>query len=101
MTDSDGSPVYSVAYAKVTSINYSIGRDPMWRSPTGPARVAHAVNGGVLDALGIVVDRHWISLGTTTSDQFIVFRVSDGQVRQVLLALEERTGLTTQRVIER
>ena len=102
MTDSDGSPVYSVAYAKVTSINYSIGRDPMWRSPTGPARVAHPVNGGgVLDALGIVVDRHWISLGTTTTDRFIVFRVSDGQASQVLSALEERTGLTTQRIIER
>jgi serine/threonine protein kinase len=101
MTDSDGSPVYSVAYGKVTSINYSIGRDPMWRSPTGPARVAHAVNGGVLDSLGIVVDRHWISLGTTTTDRFIVFRVSYGQVSQVLSALEERTGLTTQRIIER
>jgi len=73
----------------------------MWRSPTGPARVAHAVNGGVLDALGIVVDRHWISLGTNTTDRFIVLRVSDGQASQVLSALEDRTGLTTQRVIER
>ena len=101
MTDSDGKPVYSVTFGSVTSINYSSGRDPMWRSPTGPARVAHAVNGGVLDALGIVVDRHWISLGTNTTDRFIVLRVSDGQVGQVLSALEERTGLTAQRVIER
>jgi serine/threonine-protein kinase len=101
MTDSDGKPVYSVAFGNVTSINYSIGRDPMWRSPAGPARVAHAVNSGVLNALGIVVDRHWISLGTNTPDRFIVFRVNDGQVSQVLSALEERTGLTTQRVTER
>ena len=101
MTDTDGKPVYTVAFGGVTSINYSIGRDPMWRSPTGPARVAHAVNGGVLDALGIVVDRHWISLGTNTTDRFIVLRVSDGQASQVLSALEDRTGLTTQRVIER
>jgi predicted Ser/Thr protein kinase len=98
--DDDRRPLHSVPFERVTSISYSHSRDPMWRSPTGPARVTRT-DGGVLGALGIVVDRHWISLGTNTTDRFVVLRVSDTQVRPVLSALEERTGLTTQRLAER
>jgi hypothetical protein len=97
MTADDGKPVYALPYSSVTSIAYSHSRDPMWSSPIGPALVTHA-DGGVLGALGISVDRNWVSLGTSTTDRFIVFRVSDVQVHKVLSALEQCTGLTTQHI---
>ena len=99
IADDDKKPLHSVPYESVTSINYSNSRDPMWRSPKGPVRVART-NGGVLDTLGIIVDRHWVSLGTSASDRFIVFCVAEAQVHRVLSSLEERTGLVTQRVGE-
>lgn len=99
IADDDRKPLHSVPYESVTSINYSKSRDPMWRSPKGPVRVART-NGGVLDTLGIIVDRHWVSLGTSASDRFIVFCVAEAQVHRVLSSLEERTGLVTQRVGE-
>jgi serine/threonine-protein kinase len=99
ISDDDRKPMHSVPYESVTSINYSNSHDPMWRSPKGPARITRT-NGGVLDALGIIVDRHWISLGTSAPDRFIVLSVAEAQVHHALSALEERTGLITQRVGE-
>lgn len=98
-TDDARRTLRSVPYESVTSISYSRGRDPMWNSPDGPARVARA-GGGVLGKWGIFVERHWISLRTETDDGFVILRVNDEQVRKVLTALEERTGRTAQRVAE-
>jgi hypothetical protein len=79
---------FTVPYGKVLSIHHSRGRDPMWRSPKGPAPVTRSSGG----ALGVFVDRQWISLETNTDARFIVLRVADDAVRKVLAALEERTG---------
>jgi serine/threonine-protein kinase len=98
--DEEKRPLHSVPYAHVTSINYSHGRDPMWRSPDGPALVARA-NGGILRSLGIPITRNWISLATDTSERFVVVSVGDGQVHAVLSALEQRTGLRAQRPVGR
>jgi hypothetical protein len=86
-------PLYSVPYRNVRSVHYSRGRDPMWKSPEGPARLVRA-DGGRLARFGIFVDRHWISLETDTEDKFIVLRVEEGVVRSILAALEEHTGRT-------
>lgn len=83
-------PFYSIPYDSVISISYSRGRDPMWNSPEGPAQVTRS--GGTLGRLGIVVARDWISLRTTTRDQFVAMRFDELLVRRILLALEERTG---------
>jgi hypothetical protein len=74
----------------VTSISYSHGRDPLWNSPQGPTPVARG--GGTLGRLGIVVERNWISLRTSTEDQFVAVRVEKVLEQRVLLALQERTG---------
>jgi hypothetical protein len=87
--------VHSVPYERVRSINYSHSRNPMWRSPVGPALVTHT-NGGILRILHLDVARHWISLETNTSDRFVVLAVSETQVRTVLSALERRIGVTAQ-----
>jgi hypothetical protein len=96
-TGDAGPPLHSVAYDGVTSISHSRGRDPMWSSPDGPSRVVRAGN-GVLGRWGIFVERNWISLRIDGDDEFVVLRVSDEQVENVLTALEKRTGLTADRI---
>jgi serine/threonine-protein kinase len=91
--------LYSVPYESVLSIAYSRGRDPMWKSPQGPAPVARA--GGTLGRMGIFVGREWISMRTNTRHQFVALRFDDVLVKRVLLALEERTGRTPQFIEER
>ena len=83
-------PYYSIPYESVVSITYSRGRDPMWNSPEGPAQVTRG--GGALGRLGIGGARDWISLRTTTKDQFVAMRFDELLIRRILLALEERTG---------
>lgn len=88
--------LHSVPYGGVVSVSYSRGRDPLWNSPDGPAPVAR-MGGG---ALGFIRgERHWIALRTRSN--FVVLRLQDSQVRQVLGALQERTGRTPERVAER
>ena len=72
------------------SISVSKSRDPLWNSPQGPAPVARA--GGTLSRFGIAGRREWISLRTSTDEQFVAMRFDEVIVRRVLLALEERTG---------
>lgn len=87
--------LFAVPYGKVTSIHHSRGRDPMWKSPQGPAPVTRS-SSGVLRKLGLLGDRQWISLETDTDSRFIVLRVDDEAVRTVLAALEARTGRKTE-----
>jgi serine/threonine protein kinase len=84
-------PLYSVPYESVVAIHYSRGREPLWKSPQGPARVTR-FDGGTLGKLGIFVERQWVSLQTDTDDRFVVLRFDDEVVRKALKALEERTG---------
>jgi predicted Ser/Thr protein kinase len=88
--------LHSVPYSGVVSVSYSRGRDPLWNSPEGPAAVAR-MGGGTFGF--IRGERHWIAL--RTKDRFVVLRLQDVQIRQVLGALEERTGRAPERVVER
>jgi hypothetical protein len=71
----------------------------MWNSPKGPAVLARP--GGTLRKLGVSMERHWISLQTSTEPRFVILRVDDGQVMRLLTALEERTGRAPQVVGQR
>ena len=88
--DDPASTLYAIPYNRVMSISYSHGRDPLWNSPQGPVPVARG--GGTLGRLGIVVERNWISLRTSTEDQFVAMRFEKVLEQRVLLALQERTG---------
>jgi serine/threonine-protein kinase len=92
--DDSGDRLRTVAYEDVISIDYSRGPDPMWSSPKGPAVLARP--GGTLRKLGVSLERHWISLQTTTEPRFVILRVDDGEVMRLLSALEERTGRAPQ-----
>ena len=88
--------LHSVPYSGVVSVSYSRGRDPLWNSPEGPAPVAK-MGGGTFGF--IRGERHWIAL--RTKDKFLVLRLQDVQIQQVLGALAERTGRAPERVVER
>jgi hypothetical protein len=80
----------AIPYGRVISIHVSKNRDPLWNSPQGPAPVARA--GGTLSKFGISVSREWITLRTSSDEQFVAMRFDDVILKRVLLALEERTG---------
>jgi serine/threonine protein kinase len=83
-----------VPFDDVRAITYSHGRDPMWNSSGGPTPIVRT-SGRFSRVLGIGGNRHWISL-IRTDRRFVILRVDDSQVGDVLSALEERTGQTPQ-----
>ena len=87
----------AIPYGRVISIYLSKSRDPLWNSPQGPAPVARA--GGTLSKFGIAATREWISLRTSTDEQFVAMRFDEVIIKRVLLALEERTGHTPEVVV--
>jgi hypothetical protein len=68
----------------------------MWQSAQGPARVAR-IRSGVLGELGILQERHWVSL-RTADDRFVILRAGDKLVGAMLTALEERLERKVERV---
>jgi eukaryotic-like serine/threonine-protein kinase len=89
-TSDPSTTLCAIPYRRVISINVSKSRDPLWNSPQGPAPVARA--GGTLSKFGIASIREWISLRTSTDEQFVAMRFDEVIIKRVLLALEERTG---------
>ena len=84
------SALYAVPYDRLASISYSHSKDPLWLSPTGPVTVVRG--GGSFMRLGMRAKRNWISLRTSTGDEFIVMRFENELEQQVRAALEKRTG---------
>ena len=85
-----------VRYDDVSAITYSHGRDPMWSSSGGPTPIARYFRRLLAGRWAFPSRRHWISLMTRTDRRFVILRVTDSQVGDVLSALEERTGHTPQ-----
>jgi hypothetical protein len=89
-TDEMKDPLYSVTYREVVALYYSRGQDPLWNSPRG-AEPAARTGGGFFRKLGVSQERHWITL-RTGPDRFIILRVKDTLVRNIVSALQKRTG---------
>ena len=96
-TSDPSTTLCAIPYGRVISINVSKSRDPLWNSPQGPAPVARA--GGTLSKFGIAAIRDWISLRTSTDEQFVAIRFDEVIIKRVLLALEERTGRKPELVV--
>jgi serine/threonine-protein kinase len=91
----NGRALYAVPVDDVVGVTYSNSRQPLWNSPNGPAE-AMKVEGG---ALGFLKGgRNWFGLQTKSS--LLVLRVDDDLVSRVTAGLQERTGLTLQRLVE-
>jgi eukaryotic-like serine/threonine-protein kinase len=91
----NGKALYAVSIDDVVGVTYSNSRQPLWNSPSGPAE-AMKVDAG---ALGFLKGgRNWF--GLQTKDSLLVLRVDDDLVSRVTSGLQERTGLTLQRLVE-
>jgi hypothetical protein len=96
LVDGAEDPMYSAPYKTIRSVSYSRTAEPMWQSAQGPARVAR-IRSGVLGELGILQERHWVSL-RTADDRFVILRAGDKLVGAMLTALEERLERKVERV---
>jgi hypothetical protein len=93
--DKNGTALYTIPIDSVIGMTYSNSRQPLWNSPSGPAE-AMKVEAG---AFGFLKGgRNWF--GLQTKDSLLVLRVDDEAVRRVTAGLQERTGLTLQRLAE-
>jgi serine/threonine-protein kinase len=91
----DNKLIAALAFDSLAGISYSTARHPQWTSPSGPAELLK-VEGG---AFGIRRSgRNWIALRTSNAVQ--VIRVRDDDIRNVIAALEARTGRRVDRVAE-
>lgn len=93
--EKNGKALYAVPIDDVVGMTYSNSRQPLWNSPSGPAE-AMKVEGGTFGFLK--GGRNWF--GLQTKDSLLVLRVDDELVGRVTAGLQERTGLTLQRLVE-
>ena len=87
--------IRGIRYERVMSISYSRGHNPMWASPAGPALVARAPY-DALRLMGAPINRHWITVRTTTEPRFVILGFDAAHIKGVLTALEARTGRAPQ-----
>jgi hypothetical protein len=93
--DKNGKALYSLPIESVVGMTYSNSKQPLWNSPSGPAE-AMKVEGG---AFGFLKGgRNWF--GLQTKESLLVLRIDDEDVGRVTAGLQERTGLTLQRLAE-
>jgi eukaryotic-like serine/threonine-protein kinase len=93
--EKNGKALYTIPIDSVVGMTYSNSRQPLWNSPSGPAE-AMKVEAG---AFGFLKGgRNWF--GLQTKDSLLVLRVDDEVVGRVTAGLQERTGLTLQRLVE-
>jgi len=78
-------PLYAVPYARILSVIYSRGRDPLWGSL--PARTRR----GAWRLLQVAVERHWIAVRTNMETGVVVLRFDNQQIKDVRAALKDRT----------
>jgi hypothetical protein len=76
-----------VPYGSVISTAYSLGRQPLWSSPKGPAPVT-----GALRPLDRSTRRHWLVVRTNMESRYVVMRFEESQIARLLSALTDRTG---------
>ena len=91
----NGKALYTVPIDSVIGMTYSNSRQPLWNSPSGPAEAMRVEAG----AFGFLKGgRNWF--GLQTKESLLVLRVDDEWVGRVTAGLQERTGLTLQRLVE-
>ena len=93
--EKNGKALYSFPLDSVVGMTYSNSKQPLWNSPNGPAEAMRVDSG----AFGFLKGgRNWF--GLQTKDSLLVLRVDDDAVGRVTAGLQERTGLTLQRLVE-
>ena len=93
--DKTGKALYSLPVDSVVGMTYSNSKQPLWNSPNGPAEAMRVESGTFGFLKG---GKNWF--GLQTKDSLLVLRVDDDAVGRVTAGLQERTGLTLQRLVE-
>jgi eukaryotic-like serine/threonine-protein kinase len=88
VAERNGAVIRSLPYEQITSVSYSRSRQPMWRSPRGPAPVLR-VGGGAFAMFR--ADPHWVSI--RTKGAFLVLRIGPEQIRSLPEAFSQRAGV--------
>ena len=88
VAERNGAVIRSLPYEHIMSVSYSRSRQPMWRSPRGPAPVLR-VGGGAFAMFR--ADPHWVSI--RTKGAFLVLRIGPGQIRSLPEAFSQRAGV--------
>jgi serine/threonine-protein kinase len=96
VTERSAKPLYVVPLDALLGLTYSSSKQPLWNSPDGPAE-AMRVEGG---AFGFLKGGRNNWFGLQTKDSLLVLRVDDDAVGRVMAGLQQRTGLTLQRLVE-
>jgi serine/threonine-protein kinase len=87
--------LYSIPVLSITALTYSNSKQPLWNSPKGPAEAMRVESG----AFGFLKgERNWF--GIQTKESLLVLRVDDEAVARVIAGLQDRTGLTLERLVE-
>ena len=86
--------LYALPVGTLIALTYSNSRQPLWNSPNGPAEAMRVEGGGLFRRGG----RNWF--GVRTNESLLVVRVEDDLVGRVITGLQDRTGLTLERLIE-
>jgi len=89
--------IYQFPIASVSELIYSNSRQPLTATPTGPVEVMR-VEGGAFGFLKGGGARNWLSM--RTNDSLLVLRLEDDDAVTVMEALESRTGVTPERLVE-
>lgn len=88
VAERNGAVIRSLPYEHIMSVSYSRSRQPMWRSPRGPAPVLR-VGGGAFAMFR--ADPHWVSI--RTKGAFLVLRIGPEQIRSLPEAFSQRAGV--------
>jgi len=88
IAERNGAVIRSLSYEQIMSVSYSRSRQPMWRSPGGPAPVLR-VGGGAFAMFRS--DPHWVSI--RTKEAFFVLRIGPEQIRTLPEVFSQRAGV--------
>jgi len=90
----DGSVIGTQPYGAIAAATYSNSRRPRWKSDPALAPVPESVGGG---GFFLSTAKHWLTL--QTKSEFVILRLDDKNVQQVLSAIERRTNIKVERPV--
>ena len=96
VAEGGGAAIVSVPFSSLSGLFYARSKQPRWRDTSGQ-EVVSRIDLGPMGFLRS--ERNWIIL--LTRGEPVILRIEDSGLRTVLPALQERTGLTIQRMTAR
>jgi serine/threonine-protein kinase len=87
-----GAILKSLPYTSIAAATYSQSRRPRWQEDAGLTAISRNLGGS---GFFLRASKHWLALQTT--NDYLIVRLDDKNVRPILSSLESRTGRKVQR----